>query len=53
LECSLTPGTLWLSLKGHDDMSVEILGAKDKSDLFLAACQLKLVIEAPTAGVSA
>ena len=47
MDCTLTPSTLRLALKGHDDMSVELFGAKEKSDLFQAACHLKLVIEAP------
>jgi exopolyphosphatase/guanosine-5'-triphosphate,3'-diphosphate pyrophosphatase len=48
LDCTLTPSTLRLSLIGHGDMSVELFGAREKSDLFLAACKLKLIIEAPT-----
>ena len=47
LECTLTPGALKLSLKGHDDMSVELFGARAKNDLFQAAFNLVLVIEAP------
>jgi len=45
VDCTLSAGTLRLSLRGADDMSVELFGAKEKSDLFLAACRLKLVVE--------
>jgi len=48
LDCTLTPSTLRLSLIGHGDLSVELFGAREKSDLFLAACHLKLVLETPT-----
>ena len=52
LHCTLTSGALRLGLVGQDDMSVEVFGAKDKSDLFLAAFPLKLVIEAPAGAIS-
>jgi len=45
IDCTLSAGTLRLHLKGENDMSVELFGAQEKSDLFLAACRLKLVIE--------
>ena len=45
LDCALSSGALRLGLIGQDDMSVELFGAKDKGDLFLAAFDLKLVIE--------
>jgi len=48
LDCTLTPSTLRLGLIGPGDMSVELFGAREKSDLFLVACNLKLIIEAPT-----
>ena len=48
LDRSLSKGTLRLGLVGQDDMSVELFGAKDKNDLFLAALDLQLVIEVPT-----
>jgi exopolyphosphatase / guanosine-5'-triphosphate,3'-diphosphate pyrophosphatase len=48
VECTLTRGALRLALKGHDDLSVELFGAKDKSDLLQIACRLKLAIEAPS-----
>ncbi|HBA88151.1 MAG TPA: Ppx/GppA family phosphatase [Geobacter sp.] len=41
----LARDTLRLGLVGQDDMSVELFGAKEKSDLFLAATGLKLVME--------
>jgi len=44
LERTLSPSTLRLGLIGHDDMSVELFGARNKSDLFQAAFNLKLVI---------
>ena len=48
LNRSLSKGTLRLGLVGQDDMSVELFGAKEKSDLFLAALDLQLVIEVST-----
>jgi exopolyphosphatase / guanosine-5'-triphosphate,3'-diphosphate pyrophosphatase len=47
LVCTLTAGSLRLALLGHDDMSVELFGARAKNDLFQAAFDLNLVIEAP------
>jgi exopolyphosphatase/guanosine-5'-triphosphate,3'-diphosphate pyrophosphatase len=47
LDCTLSPSTLRLGLIGHDDMSVELFGAKAKGDLFKTAFNLKLVIETP------
>ena len=47
LVCTLTPSTLKLTMVGHDDMSVELFGARAKNDLFQAAFNLNLVIEAP------
>jgi len=49
LECALSQSTLRLTLLGHDDMSVELFGARAKNDLFQAAFNLNLVIEAPAA----
>ena len=48
--CTLAPNSLRLALQGHDDMSVELFGAREKSDLFLAAFPLKLAIDAPAGG---
>ena len=48
LNRSLSKGTLRLGLVGQDDMSVELFGAKEKNDLFLAALDLQLVIEVST-----
>ena len=45
LDCFLSPGALRLGLVGQDDMSVELFGARAKSDLFQSAFNLKLVIE--------
>jgi exopolyphosphatase / guanosine-5'-triphosphate,3'-diphosphate pyrophosphatase len=45
LDCELSAGSLRLGLVGQDDMSVELFGAQEKGDLFLAAFRLKLVIE--------
>jgi exopolyphosphatase / guanosine-5'-triphosphate,3'-diphosphate pyrophosphatase len=45
MERTLSPSTLRLGLIGQDDMSVELFGARDKSDLFQAAFNLKLIIE--------
>jgi len=43
---TLTRSTLRIKMIGHDDMSVEVFGAKAKSDLFQEAFNLKLVLEA-------
>jgi exopolyphosphatase / guanosine-5'-triphosphate,3'-diphosphate pyrophosphatase len=47
LDCSLDADTLRIAITGPDDMSVELFGAREKSELLLAACNLKLTIEAP------
>ena len=47
LHCTLSPSTLRLSLAGHDDMSVELFGARAKNDLFQSAFNLNVVIEVP------
>jgi exopolyphosphatase / guanosine-5'-triphosphate,3'-diphosphate pyrophosphatase len=47
LECTLSSGTLRLGLLGNDDMSVELFGARAKNDLFQAAFNLNLIIDAP------
>ena len=47
LQCTLSASALRLSLVGHDDMSVELFGARAKNDLFQAAFKLSMVIEAP------
>ncbi|HBG04455.1 MAG: exopolyphosphatase [Geobacteraceae bacterium GWC2_58_44] len=47
LEFALSPSGLRIKLIGRDDMSVEVFGAKEKSDLFQGAFKLKVVIEAP------
>ena len=52
VHCTLTSSTLRLGLRGADDMSVELFGARAKNDLFQAAFNLNLVIEAP-AGMDA
>jgi len=44
-----SPSRLVLRLQGRGDLSVEIYGATAKSDLFCAAFDLKLVIEAVSA----
>jgi exopolyphosphatase / guanosine-5'-triphosphate,3'-diphosphate pyrophosphatase len=44
--CELNGKTLRLKLSGHEDMSVEVFGAKAKSDLLEAATGLKIAIEA-------
>ena len=44
--CSLLNNTLHIGMIGQNDMSVELFGAKAKSDLFQEAFNLKLVIEA-------
>ncbi|HJV64996.1 MAG TPA: Ppx/GppA phosphatase family protein [Geomonas sp.] len=46
LECTLTSTTLQIRTVGHDDMSVEVHGAQAKSDLFEAAFNIKVVVEA-------
>ena len=53
LEFTLTRTTLRITMIGHDDMSVELFGAKAKSDLFEEAFNLKLIIDARQAGISA
>ena len=50
LEFALAQRTLRITMIGHDDMSVELFGAKAKSDLFQEAFDLKLVIDARAAG---
>ena len=52
LDCVLSTSALRLGLNGHDDMSVELFGARDKGDLFTTAFNLKLVIEAKPADAS-
>jgi exopolyphosphatase / guanosine-5'-triphosphate,3'-diphosphate pyrophosphatase len=47
LDCTLTDSTLRIVMVGHDDTSVELFGAKAKSDLFQEAFNLKLAIEGP------
>ena len=49
VDCSLSPGTLRVKLVGHDDMSVEVFGAKAKSDLIQSAFNLKVEIDARAA----
>jgi exopolyphosphatase / guanosine-5'-triphosphate,3'-diphosphate pyrophosphatase len=46
VECELSQKVLKLKLIGHDDMSVEVFGAKAKSDMFQGAFNLKVAIEA-------
>lgn len=46
LDCTLSQGALRIRMIGHDDMSVELYGAKAKGDLFQSAFNLKLDIEA-------
>ena len=45
LERTLSKGTQRLGLVSQEDMSVELFGAREKSDLFPAALDLQLVIE--------
>lgn len=44
LECSLSPATFMVTLKGGDDLSVELFGGKTKGDLFEAAFARKLML---------
>ncbi|QWV99439.1 Ppx/GppA family phosphatase [Geomonas nitrogeniifigens] len=44
-DCVLEKDVLRLTLSGEEDMSVELYGAKAKSDLLQDACRLKLVFE--------
>lgn len=46
LEFTLSQNALRMKLIGQDDMSVEVFGAKEKSDLFQDAFKLKVAIEA-------
>jgi len=46
LDCALASGSLSITLVGQDEMSVELFGARAKNDLFQAAFNLKLAIEA-------
>ena len=45
LDCTLSETSFKIGMRGEDDMSVELFGAKSKSDLFQAAFNLKLVLE--------
>ncbi|QXE91914.1 Ppx/GppA family phosphatase [Geomonas subterranea] len=45
LDCAIDKDLLRLTLSGDEDMSVEVYGAKAKSDLLQEACRLKLVLE--------
>ena len=45
LVCALSDNVLRIGLIGHEEMSVELFGAKAKSDLFQEAFNLKLIIE--------
>ena len=45
LDCALSNNALRIGLIGRDDISVELFGAKAKSDLFQEAFNLKLIIE--------
>jgi exopolyphosphatase / guanosine-5'-triphosphate,3'-diphosphate pyrophosphatase len=47
LDCTLSANALRLTLRGEDDMSVELFGARAKNDLFQAAFNLDLIIEMP------
>jgi exopolyphosphatase / guanosine-5'-triphosphate,3'-diphosphate pyrophosphatase len=47
LDCTLSSNALRLTLRGQDDMSVELFGARAKNDLFQAAFNLDLIIEMP------
>ena len=49
LECSLTPATFKVTLKGGEDVSVELFGGKTKGDLFEAAFARRLVLTAGAA----
>ncbi|WP_129126196.1 Ppx/GppA phosphatase family protein [Geomonas oryzae] len=42
LDCALSQDTLAVTLNGEEEMSVELYGAKAKSDLLQEACKLKL-----------
>ncbi|WP_136525618.1 Ppx/GppA phosphatase family protein [Geomonas ferrireducens] len=44
VDCALTQDTLELTLNGDEEMSVELYGAKAKSDLLQEACKVKLVL---------
>jgi exopolyphosphatase/guanosine-5'-triphosphate,3'-diphosphate pyrophosphatase len=46
LQFDLARGSIRVRLIGQDEMSVELFGARGKSDLFEAAFKLKLVLEA-------
>jgi exopolyphosphatase/guanosine-5'-triphosphate,3'-diphosphate pyrophosphatase len=47
LDCTLSDKALNIRIVGHDDVSVEVFGAKAKSDLFQEAFKLKLLVEPP------
>jgi exopolyphosphatase / guanosine-5'-triphosphate,3'-diphosphate pyrophosphatase len=49
VECRLTDHNFGISMTGAGEMSVELFGARGKSDLFEPAFDLKLSIEAPPA----
>ncbi|WP_136513527.1 Ppx/GppA phosphatase family protein [Geomonas edaphica] len=44
VDCALTQDTLELTLNGDEEMSVELYGAKAKSDLLQEACKVRLVL---------
>ncbi|TGU72235.1 Ppx/GppA family phosphatase [Geomonas terrae] len=44
VDCALTQDTLELTLNGEEEMSVELYGAKAKSDLLQEACKVRLVL---------
>ena len=48
LDCTLLDNGLRLVVIGREDTSVELFGAKAKSDLFQEAFDLKLIIDPPT-----
>jgi len=50
LECALNDKSLRIKMTGHGDLSVELFGAKAKSDLFQGAFNLKLVLETANGG---
>ncbi|TSK08942.1 MAG: Ppx/GppA family phosphatase [Geobacter sp.] len=45
VDCALTQDTLELTLNGDEEMSVELYGAKAKSDLLQEACKVRLVLQ--------
>jgi exopolyphosphatase/guanosine-5'-triphosphate,3'-diphosphate pyrophosphatase len=44
VDCSPSPSTFMIRLRGNEDVSVELFGGKAKGDLFEAAFDKKLIL---------